>query len=147
MKNDNNTIASTTRRILLKGAAAAGGVLLANVPVRAATSGGDVLRLGVIGPTRAPTGPSGYALAQGYLQRELAPLGFRNVSVHVFQNGPDLNEAFLAGALDVGIYGDTPALVARAKGLNGRLIGFEETGLSCWLVTPHTGVRGEGVGR
>jgi ABC-type nitrate/sulfonate/bicarbonate transport system substrate-binding protein len=34
-----------------------------------------------------------------------------------FANGPDLNEALSGGSLDVGIYGDTPALVGRAAGL------------------------------
>lgn len=130
------------RRALL-GSAAAGVAMLASGAAGAATvaSGeGRTLRLGVIGPTRSPVAPTGYALKLGYLKRELAPLGFNDISTHVFLNGPDLNEAFLAGALDVGIYGDTPAVVARSRGLDGRLIGFEEIGLNSWLVTPQGGV-------
>ncbi|MFL9919052.1 ABC transporter substrate-binding protein [Paraburkholderia fungorum] len=138
--SDNDKTFSRTRRALLKGAAI-GGVMLASAAARAAANDGGVLRLGVIGPTRAPVAPTGYAIARGYLQRELAPLGFTSVAVHVFANGPDLNEAFFSGALDVGIYGDTPAVVARSQGLKGRLIGFEEIGLNSWLVTPHGGVQ------
>lgn len=80
-------------------------------------------------------------MAHGQLQRELAPLGYTGVSTHVFANGPDLNEAFLSGSLDIGIYGDTPALVARAKGFDGSLIGIDEIGMNVWLLTPRGGVK------
>ncbi|MCI3208109.1 MULTISPECIES: ABC transporter substrate-binding protein [Pandoraea] len=130
---------SRTRRALLKGVAA-GGLLLAGSGVRAATGNGKTLRFGVIGPARAPAAPTGYALDRGYLLRELAPLGFTNVRFDMFSNGPDLNEAFFSGTLDVGIYGDTPAVVARSQGLKARLIGFEEIGLAAWLLTPRGGV-------
>lgn len=99
------------------------------------------LRLGYIGPAKKVTKATGWALAQGHLLRELAPLGYGQISTHVFPNGPDLNEAFLSGALDVGIYGDTPAVVARATGFDGRLIGFDTLGMNAWLLTPRDGVR------
>lgn len=106
-------------------------------------AGGSVLRLGFIGPTKKqrPASATGYALAQGYLQRELAPLGYSDITTHEFPNGPDLNEAFLSGALDVGIYGDTPAVVARSRGLQGKLIGFDNIGLNVWLLTPVGGIK------
>ncbi|VVE37733.1 Putative aliphatic sulfonates-binding protein [Pandoraea iniqua] len=131
---------SSTRRALLRGVVA-GGLLLAGGAARAATNNGKTLRFGVIGPARAPAAPTGYALSRGYLLRELAPLGFTEVRFDMFQNGPDLNEAFFSGTLDVGIYGDTPAVVARSQGLKGRLIGFEEIGLASWLLTPRGGVK------
>lgn len=131
---------SPTRRTLLKGAAASG-LLLAAGGVRAATSANTTLRFGVIGPARAPAAPTGYALERGYLLRELAPLGIKDVRFDMFSNGPDLNEAFFSGTLDLGIYGDTPAVVARSQGLKARLIGFEEIGLAAWLLTPRGGVR------
>ncbi|ALS64269.1 ABC transporter substrate-binding protein [Pandoraea apista] len=140
MTKDPRYEVSSTRRALLKGVAA-GGLLLAGSGVHAASGNGKTLRFGVIGPARAPAAPTGYALARGYLQRELAPLGFRDVRFDMFLNGPDLNEAFFSGTLDVGIYGDTPAVVARSQGLKGRLIGFEEIGLAAWLLTPRGGVR------
>ncbi|AKC72458.2 ABC transporter substrate-binding protein [Pandoraea oxalativorans] len=138
MTKDTRLNVSRTRRTLLK-SAAAGGLLLAGNGVRAASGNGKTLRFGVIGPARAPAAPTGYALDRGYLLRELAPLGFNNVRFDMFSNGPDLNEAFFSGTLDVGIYGDTPAVVARSQGLKARLIGFEEIGLAAWLLTPRGG--------
>src|SRR5689334_19591747 len=52
------------------------------------------LRLGFIGPGKKPASATGWAMQQGQLQRELAPLGFSEVATRVFPNGPDLNEAF-----------------------------------------------------
>lgn len=103
--------------------------------------GGKVLRLGYIGPGKKPANATGWALRQGHLQRELATLGFTEVTTRNFPNGPDLNEAFVAGALDVGIYGDTPAIVARSRGLENQLIGFDAVGMNVWLLTPRNGAR------
>ncbi len=107
--------APTRRRLL--GSALAGAATLALPGISRAQNPptGNVLRLGFIGPGKKPSSATGWALQQGNLQRELAPLGFTGVVTRVFPNGPDLNEAFVAGHLDVGIYGDTPAVVARAQ--------------------------------
>ena len=87
MTKDTRFDVSRTRRALLKGAAV-GGLLLAGSGVHAATGNGKTLRFGVIGPARAPAAPTGYALDRGYLQRELAPLGFNDVRFDMFANGP-----------------------------------------------------------
>ena len=134
------SISSSRRRVLATGLAAASSVLLPTLATAQTTPPGSTLRLGFIGPGKKPASATGWALSQGYLQKELAPLGYSAVSTHVFPNGPDLNEAFLSGAIDVGIYGDTPAVVARAKGLDGKLIGFDNVGLNVWLLTPRGGV-------
>ncbi|MCX7276669.1 MAG: ABC transporter substrate-binding protein [Burkholderiales bacterium] len=127
-----------SRRNLLVGGAAA--VASAALPA-VAQAQSSVLRLGFIGPGKKPGSASGYALAQGHLVRELAPLGYTEVSTHVFPNGPDLNEALAAGSLDVGIYGDTPAVVAKSRGVDGKLIGFDNLGMNVWLLTPQGGVK------
>ena len=134
-------VAQPTRRRLLQGAIGAG--LAAAVPTFSFAQGNDasVLRLGYIGPGKKPAAATGWALQQGLLLRELAPLGIKDITTRNFPNGPDLNEAFLSGALDVGIYGDTPAVVARARGLEAQLIGFDAVGLNVWLLTPRDGVR------
>jgi NitT/TauT family transport system substrate-binding protein/sulfonate transport system substrate-binding protein len=132
------------RRRLLRGAvaAAAASALPAFSIAQGASQGnGQVLRLGYIGPGKKPANATGWALRQGHLQRELAALGFKDVSTRNFPNGPDLNEAFLSGVLDVGIYGDTPAIVARSRGLESQLIGFDAVGMNVWLLTPRNGVR------
>jgi len=128
------------RRRLLRGAIAAAGA--SALPLFSiAQRSGQVLRLGYIGPGKKPANATGWALRQGHLQRELAALGFTDVTTRNFPNGPDLNEAFIAGALDVGIYGDTPAIVARSRGLESQLIGFDAVGMNVWLLTPRNGVR------
>lgn len=133
--------APISRRRLIVGAGTALAAS-ATLPLAArAQSAGQTLRLGFIGPGKKPAAATGWALAQGQLLKELAPFGYTDVSTHVFPNGPDLNEAFIAGALDVGIYGDTPAVVARATGFDGRLIGFDSVGLNVWLLTPREGVK------
>ena len=130
----------SSRRRLLRGAvAAAAASALPGFSLAQGSS--QVLRLGYIGPGKKPAAATGWALRQGHLQRELAPLGFKEVTTRNFPNGPDLNEAFLSGALDVGIYGDTPAVVARSRGLEGQLIGFDAVGMNVWLLTPRNGVR------
>ena len=130
----------SSRRRLLRGAiAAAAASALPGFSL--AQSSGQVLRLGYIGPGKKPAAATGWALRQGHLQRQLAPLGFKEVTTRNFPNGPDLNEAFLSGALDVGIYGDTPAVVARSRGLDGQLIGFDAIGMNVWLLTPRNGAR------
>lgn len=130
------------RRRLLRGAMAA--VAASALPTfsiaQSSNQGsGKVLRLGYIGPGKKPANATGWALRQGHLQRELAALGFTDVTTRNFPNGPDLNEAFVAGVLDVGIYGDTPAIVARSRGLENQLIGFDAVGMNVWLLTPRNG--------
>ncbi len=128
------------RRRLLRGAIAAAGA--SALPFFSIAQGsGQVLRLGYIGPGKKPANATGWALRQGHLQRELAALGFSDVTTRNFPNGPDLNEAFISGALDVGIYGDTPAIVARSRGLESQLIGFDAVGMNVWLLTPRNGAR------
>jgi sulfonate transport system substrate-binding protein len=104
----------------------------------------STLRLGYInsgGSGQSPAGPTGWALQQGILKPELEKVGISEVQVLGFPNGPDLNEALVAGQLDVGIYGDTPALVARAKGIPTRLIAQEQVGMEAWLVGQRDGPR------
>lgn len=136
------------RRRLLRGAMAAAAASAApafsfaqNGSPASGQGSGKVLRLGYIGPGKKPANATGWALRQGHLQRELATLGFTEVTTRNFPNGPDLNEAFVAGALDVGIYGDTPAIVARSRGLENQLIGFDAVGMNVWLLTPRNGAR------
>ncbi|MDM0104627.1 ABC transporter substrate-binding protein [Variovorax sp. J22R24] len=129
-----------SRRSLLR--SAVGAAIASALPVLSNAQGTDtVLRLGYIGPGKKPAAATGWALRQGLLQRELASIGIKDISTRNFPNGPDLNEAFVSGALDVGIYGDTPAIVARSRGLDSRLIGFDAVGMNVWLLTPRGGVR------
>jgi sulfonate transport system substrate-binding protein len=101
-----------------------------------------VLRFGFIGTGEAqPVGAEGWAYQHGELSSVLDQLGFGGVSFVRFANGPDLNEALSGGSLDVGIYGDTPALVGRAAGLPTRLVNQSVVGMDAWLLTRADGPR------
>lgn len=103
-------------------------------------AGDYTLRLGYIGPGQSIGGPVGWALEKGLLADAIKGLGFNQITQHIFPNGPDLNEALLSGKLDVGIYGDTPALFARSSGGATRLLGFNGIASDAWLVVPANGV-------
>src|SRR4051812_35581483 len=71
----------------------------------------EALRVGFIGTgEHQPVGAEGWSYQRGLLAPALHKLGFADVSFIRFGNGPDLNEALSGGSLDLGIYGDTPAL-------------------------------------
>lgn len=100
------------------------------------------LRVGFIGTSELqPTGAEGWAYRKGDLSRAVRELGLGEISFVRFANGPDLNEALSGGSLDVGIYGDTPALVGRAASLPTRLINQAVVGLDAWLVARAGGPR------
>ncbi|MBW4636227.1 MAG: ABC transporter substrate-binding protein [Iphinoe sp. HA4291-MV1] len=103
----------------------------------------STLRLGIISvkSSKIPTGAIGWAMHQGKFLPELQKLGIKEVQTLSFPNGPNLNEALVAGKLDVGIYGDTPALVARANGTPTRLISQEQVGMNAWLLAKKNGPR------
>ncbi len=126
------------RRFIQATLATAAGLVLP--AVTSARSSDKPLRIGYIGPSPELVNVTGWALANNHLQREVTPLGYSTVTTHTFANGPDLNEAFFAGSVDVGIYGDTPSIVARARGLKNKLIGFDQIGMDVWLLTPQNGV-------
>lgn len=106
------------------------------------TESGKTLRLGYInasGNTKegkpAVSGAEGWAIEKGYLQEELKEIGITNIEFFAFPNGPNLNEAVAAGEIDLGIFGDTPSLLARSSGQKTRLIGFANIHSDIWLVT------------
>src|SRR6476469_4853829 len=110
---------------------------------KAVSSNTTTLRFGFISSSggQAPTGPAGWAIKKGILKPELRKIGISEIRLANFPNGPDLNEALVSGALDIGIYGDAPALVARSRGIATRLIGQEQVGMNVWLVAKKNGPR------
>lgn len=89
--------------------------------------------LGFVGTTPTLTGPWGFAYSKGLLQKWLASDG---VTLHLssFQNGPLMTAAIVGNSVDLGILGDTPALIAKSSGLPVKLIDQEEVGLPAWIV-------------
>lgn len=67
------------------------------------------------------------AKKQGWLEAELKKEKV-NVKWISFLAGPPINEAFAAGQVDIGLMGDTPALIARAAGQDLRVVGLASSG-------------------
>ena len=106
----------------------------------AASNNISTLRIGYVGSSE-PTGPLGWAKKKGILDRELQKAGFKDITFARFPNGPDLNEALVAGQLDVGSLGDTPAIVLRARGVETRLLRITQFNTTAWLVAKKNGAR------
>jgi NitT/TauT family transport system substrate-binding protein/sulfonate transport system substrate-binding protein len=81
----------------------------------------------------ALTGPWGFAYSKGLLQQWLQPYGI-TLKLALFANGPLLTAAMVGGSVDMGVLGDTPALIAESQGLQARLVSQPELGLVAWLV-------------
>jgi NitT/TauT family transport system substrate-binding protein/sulfonate transport system substrate-binding protein len=92
------------------------------------------LRIGSIGTNNNLSGPTGYWNRKGQLVPALRRVGVTAVKVVTFPNGPDLNQALVAGELDLATYGDTPALVARGANQPTRLIAQAQVNLDAGIV-------------
>jgi ABC-type nitrate/sulfonate/bicarbonate transport system substrate-binding protein len=131
------------RRKLLAAALTAAAMLTAGGCGGASEAAGPgdsfVLRVGAIGNSNALSGPAGYWHKQGRLVPALASLGVTDVRVITFPNGPDLNQALAADELDLAVYGDTPALVAKGAGRPTRLIAQSQINLDAGILARKTG--------
>lgn len=103
---------------------------------------GDVLRIGYINSSGIKEGENppigggeGWAIHTGLLQERLAEIGITKIEYYAFPNGPDLNEAIAAKEIDVGLLGDTPAILAKATGYETTLLGFSGIYSNVWLVS------------
>ncbi|MBH8572426.1 ABC transporter substrate-binding protein [Nostocaceae cyanobacterium CENA369] len=144
-------LASVTTVVLLSGLASCASQQSQsnNLAVASSNTGGNsteaktlVLRVGFISSeSKLPIGPEGWTLQKGTLTPALKSLGVTEVKFIPFVGGPALNEALVSGQLDMGLYGDTPALVGRAAGLPTRLINQTRVGQNAWLITKKNGVR------
>lgn len=101
--------------------------------------GTTTLRVGFIGTKPDWGGPEGYYHAEGELLAALGPYGVTEIETFQFGNGPDLNNALAGGSLDIGLYGDTPAITFRATGQETRVINQGRVGLEAHLFTPEGG--------
>lgn len=79
-----------------------------------------------VGPQYAPLF---VAKRKGWVEQEIAKTGARPVLKWTsFPAGPPMNESFAAGQQDLGVLGDTPALIGRAAGIDTRIIGLTSSG-------------------
>lgn len=78
---------------------------------------------------------------EGILRKRIKEIRVKEFKYFTFPNGPNLNEAISAGSLDVGIYGDTPAINGKAAGLKTRLINVTQVNMNAWLVAKADGAK------
>lgn len=67
------------------------------------------------------------AKQKGWIEEALKAKGVA-VKWTSFQAGPPMNESFAAGEQDLGVMGDSPALIARASGQDTRVVGMSASG-------------------
>ncbi len=78
----------------------------------------------------------GLVLAKGALEKEFEPDGIK-INWTVFKGaGPAINEAFANGLLDIGAYGDFPAIISRAGGVRHHLISTSYKRTSAYIAVP-----------
>ncbi len=109
-------------------------VLLATVATVLAACGGSAsgasdddgftLRVGLTAVNGTIQGNLGWGDEEGLLLDELRSVGVEDIEFSLFQSGTDVTSALLSGAVDVAVTGDNPALTARARGADTRLIGL-----------------------
>lgn len=98
------------------------------------------------GEIRIATQPSPFSAAilvakhKGWVEEELAKVGAKPaIKWTSFAAGPPMNESFAAGQQDVGIIGDTPAIIGKAAGIDTRIIGITASGPRSLAVIIPTG--------
>ncbi len=70
-----------------------------------------------------------------WVEEELAIIGARpTIKWASFSAGPPINESFASGQQDIGLLGDTPAIIGKAAGLDTRIIGLTSSGPSALAV-------------
>lgn len=63
-----------------------------------------------------------------WLDEELSKAGSPNIKWASFAAGPPINESFAAGQQDIGFLGDTPAIIAKAAGIETSIVGITSDG-------------------
>ncbi len=83
-------------------------------------------KIGLASQLDVPTGILGLAVQNGYLDEELAAVGYKPEFIGFAQAGPAVNEAFVSGAIDASVYGDLPAVVLKSKGIDISVVGIND---------------------
>lgn len=93
------------------------------------TSGGELknIRIGAIGQSNVLSESAGIAQKEGFLEEELKKEGYKAEIVGFAQAGPAINEAFSAGEIDMAVYGDLPATVCKASGVDTTIFATENS--------------------
>src|SRR6476469_8102462 len=94
----------------------------------ASTAPGDTVapyavKVGFISPKSFNYTPLGYSFDRGGEAKSiLAEAGATDVTFVPFASGPNVNDAFKSGDIDIAIETDTPAVVGKAGGIDTRVL-------------------------
>jgi sulfonate transport system substrate-binding protein len=112
-------------------------------PEPAKTEVPKTLHIGYIGASAVnlPSLAEGWGFKSGIISDELKKLGITDITFTGFPNGPDLTESLISGRLDVGLLGDTPAILARSNGVKTRLITQQVISLDSYVIGKKGGVK------
>jgi sulfonate transport system substrate-binding protein len=100
---------------------------------------GAVLRVGAISAADGrpvASGVWGVFDDKGWLKEELAKVGVTVKTIYLTGAGPAVNEAFANDTIDVAMYGDLPAIVGKAGGLDTVWLAGNSVGNESALVVP-----------
>ncbi len=70
------------------------------------------------------------AKKKGWIEEELKSAGVTGVTIKwsSFESGPPMNESFASGGQDIGLLGDSAAIIPKAAGQDTRIIGVASSG-------------------
>jgi sulfonate transport system substrate-binding protein len=94
------------------------------------------LKFGLASNTDVLSGIFGIAQSKGYLDEELAGVGYKIEILGFAQAGPAVNEAFVSEDIDIANYGDLPAVVLKSKGIGVSVVGISDTSANLSIVVP-----------
>lgn len=96
---------------------------------------------GAAGKLPVVTGPLGYAIDKGLAQPIFEEHGFKLGKPVGFNNGPPIAQALQSGDLQVGVIGDTPAVLSKASGLDLDAVTIARPTADIWFLTKVGGVK------
>lgn len=98
----------------------------------------DNVRIGFVDSGKGfPTEVVGIAKEKGLIEEELNEIGVKVEWIPFVGAGPAINEALSSNSIDIGFYGDTPALLGKASGIKTTLIAATNTALDAGIVVPY----------
>ncbi|MFT8314087.1 MAG: aliphatic sulfonate ABC transporter substrate-binding protein [Clostridium sp.] len=119
-KSANNSSADNSKKTKLK-------TLKIGYPGTGNNTAGDLLAVGI---------------DKGYFKDELKDLVTDVQFINFSGAGPAINEALASKDLDIGVYGDTPAVTAKSNGIDTTLVGAGNTALdAAIIVNPNSSIK------
>ncbi|MDR1066600.1 MAG: ABC transporter substrate-binding protein [Clostridiales bacterium] len=101
----------------------------------AASSKRTVIRIGLASDSDEPGGANSLAARKGFLEEELGPLGYDVEYFGFAAAGPAVNEALIAGDLDLALYGNLPPILLKSNGIDVSVLSFYTERLHYVVIT------------